>query len=82
MGFSYKGFFLFLMTFHIIFQPQIKASTDITSTTSLTMQVCDYGDFVDGHCSTTTVTSPATETTTTALAEDFGMYFDFDDLKT
>merc|ERR1719210_1741857 len=27
--------------------------------------VCDYGDFVDGHCSTTTVTSPATDTTTT-----------------
>merc|ERR1719422_2190226 len=36
-------------------------------------QVCDYGDFVDGECLTTTVTSPATETTTTALAEDFGI---------
>jgi len=37
------------------------------------MQVCDYGDFVDGQCSTTTVTSPATETTTTAPTEDFGI---------
>ena len=45
-------------------------------------QVCDYGDFVDGQCSTTTVTSPATETTTTALAEDFGMHFVFGDLRT
>ena len=40
------------------------------------MQVCDYGDFVDGQCSTATVTSPATETTT-ALAEDFGILFVF-----
>ena len=47
-----------------------------------TMQVCDYGDFVDGQCSTTTVTSPATETTTTVLAEDFGMHIVFEDLKT
>ena len=45
------------------------------------MQVCDYGDFVDGQCSTTTVTSPATETTTTAPTEDFGMNFVFVDLK-
>ena len=73
---------------------------------SPTMQVCDYGDFVDGECltttvtspatdttttttttitttrTTTTVTSPATETTTTALAEDFGMHFVFEHLKT
>ena len=48
---------------------------------SPTMQVCDYGDFVDGKCSTTTVTSPATETTTTAPTEDFGMNFVFVDLK-
>ena len=34
------------------------------------VQICDYGDFVDGHCLTTTTASP--ETTTTAMAEDVG----------
>ena len=83
-GFSYEDFFFFLMT-SILFSTTNKlqqASAHIASTTSPTMQVCDYGDFVDGQCSTTTVTSPATETTTTALAEDFGMHFVCGDLRT
>merc|ERR1712130_784397 len=34
-------------------------------------QICDYGDFVDGQCLTTTTAAP--ETTTTAIAEDIGI---------
>ena len=34
------------------------------------IQICDYGDFVDGQCLTTTTPSP--ETTTTAMVEDIG----------
>ena len=44
------------------------------------IQICDYGDFVDGQCLTTTTAAP--ETTTTAVAEDFGdliIIFDADD---
>ena len=33
-------------------------------------QICDYGDFVDGQCLTTTTAAP--ETTTTPVSEDFG----------
>ena len=70
-------------SFSILFLNHKQASNDIiTTTNSPSTQVCDYGDFVDGQCSTTTVTSPATETTTTALAEDFGMHFVFGDLIT
>ena len=32
-------------------------------------QICDYGDFVDGQCLTTTTAAPET---TTAVAENFG----------
>ena len=44
------------------------------------IQICDYGDFVDGQCLTTTTPSP--ETTTTAMVEDIGeliFIFDADD---
>ena len=34
------------------------------------IQICDYGDFVDGQCLTTTTPSP--ETTTTTMVEDIG----------
>ena len=34
------------------------------------IQICDYGDFFDGQCLTTTTPSP--ETTTTAMVEDIG----------
>ena len=34
------------------------------------IQICDYDDFVDGQCLTTTTAAP--ETNTTAMAEDFG----------
>ena len=34
------------------------------------IQICNYGDFFDGQCLTTTTPSP--ETTTTAMAEDIG----------
>ena len=78
-----QGLFVrgFCSYFSILFLNPKQASTDIiTTTTSPTTQVCNYGDFVDGQCLTTTVTSPATETTTAALAEDFGMNFVFGDL--
>ena len=44
------------------------------------IQICDYGDFVDGQCLTTTTAAP--ETTTTPVAEDFGeliIIYDADD---
>ena len=34
------------------------------------IQICDYGDFVDGEC--LTLTTAATETTTTTAAQDIG----------
>ena len=34
------------------------------------IQICDYSDFVDGQCPTTTTAAP--ETTTTAVSEDIG----------
>ena len=34
------------------------------------IQICDYGDFVDGQCLTTTTPSP--ETTTTTMVENIG----------
>ena len=34
------------------------------------IQICDYGDYIDGQCLTTTTAAP--ETTTTAVGEDIG----------
>ena len=67
-GLLLQGLFLIFDDFPYCFSTTNKlqqASAHFTTTTSPTMQVCDYGDFVDGQCSTTTVTSPATDTTIT-----------------